>query len=85
MSAVIGILVVLGFIAVSIVSGVFGGQGGLYIGIVGILLFVMAVIGFTLSYKAVKQRDIYYRFPMIGSITNGLMLIILLIIYIMGF
>ncbi|HHT88222.1 MAG TPA: hypothetical protein GX002_04350 [Clostridiales bacterium] len=80
----IGILVVLGFITVSIVSGINKGEGGLLLGIIGILLFVFAVFGFILSYKEMKKRDIYYRFPMIGIITNGIMLILLVIIYILG-
>jgi len=80
----IGILVVLGFITVSIVSGINKGEGGLLLGIIGILLFVFAVFGFVLSYKEMKKRDIYYRFPMIGIITNGIMLILLVIIYILG-
>ena len=80
----IGILVVLGFITISIVSGINKGEGGLLLGIIGILLFVFAVFGFVLSYKEMKKRDIYYRFPMIGIITNGIMLILLVIIYILG-
>lgn len=84
MSAVIGILVVFGFIAVSIVSSIYGGEGGLIIGIIGILLFVLALVGFILSYKALKQRDIFHRFPMIGTISNGIMIIILITMYILG-
>jgi hypothetical protein len=76
--------VVLGFIAISIVSGIRKGEGGMLIGIIGIILFVIALFGFILSYRELKQRDIYYRFPMIGIITNGIMLIIFMIIYIAG-
>ena len=74
----------LGFIAISLVSGVYDGKSGLLIGIAGILLFVLALFGFVLSYKELKQRDIYYRFPMMGIITNGIMLIVLMIVYILG-
>lgn len=80
----IGLIVVLGFIALSIVSGIYGGEGGLVIGIVGILLFFLALFGFILSYKELKQRDVYYRFPMIGVFSNGVMLILLMILYIVG-
>ncbi|TAH73841.1 MAG: hypothetical protein EWM47_02225 [Anaerolineaceae bacterium] len=80
----IGIIVLLGFIALSIVSGIYDGDAGLLIGIIGIFLFVLALFGFILSYKELKQRDIYYRFPMIGISTNGIMLVILMIIYILG-
>lgn len=84
LTAIIGLIVVLGFIGLSIVSGVYGGEAGLIIGIAGIALFVLALFGFILSYRELKQRDIYYRFPMMGIIANGIMLVILVIIYIMG-
>ncbi len=83
-SAFIGILVVLGFIALSIVSGINSGEAGLLVGIIGILLYVIALFGFILSYKQLKQRDFYYIFPTIGIISNGIMLIFLMIIYILG-
>lgn len=85
LSAVIGILVTLGFLAVSIVSGVKQGKGGELFGLIGLLLFALAVFGFILSYKALKQRDIFYSFPIIGAATNGFMTILLVIIYILGY
>ncbi len=85
LSAIIGIAVTIGFLAVSIVSGILNGEGGELLGILGILLLALAVFGFILSYKALTQRDIYYRFPLIGISLNGFMTIILIIIYILGF
>lgn len=84
LSAIIGIIVILGFVAISIVSGIYGGEGGLLIGISGIFLFFLGIFGFILSYRELRKRDIFYRFPMIGIIANGLMLILLMIIYILG-
>jgi len=81
---VIGIVTALGFITTCILSGIYRGEGGLIFGLIGILLFALSILGFILSYKALKQRDIFYRFPMTGLITNGIMLIVYLVIYIMG-
>ena len=83
-SAIIGIVVILGFIIISLVSGLAGGKGGYVLGILGISLFLLAVIGFVLSYKALKKKDIFYRFPIIGAISNGIMMIVLLVIYLLG-
>ena len=83
-SAVIGILVVIGFVSISLVSSSYGGKGDIIIGVVGLLLFVVAIIGFVLSIKALRQRDIYYRFPLIGISLNSIMMIVLTIIYILG-
>lgn len=83
-SAIIGILVVIGFLVICILSGLAGGKGGLVIGIIGLLLFAASVTGFVLSYKAFKKKDIFYSFPIIGAVLNGLMIIFLLIIYLLG-
>jgi len=84
LSAVLGIITVLGFIATCMASGFKGGQGGKIFGIIGFLLFALSLIGFILSYKAFKQRDIFYRFPITGLISNGIMLVVYMIIYIIG-
>lgn len=84
LSAVIGIIAVIGFVGVSLVSGYYGGEGGIVIGIAGLLLFVVSIFGFFISIKALKQVDIYYRFPMIGITTNGVIMIVLMVIYIIG-
>jgi hypothetical protein len=84
-STAIGIVVVVGFLTISIISGLARGDGGLLLGVIGILLFCLAVFGFVLSYKAFKKKDIFYQFPIIGAILNGFMTIFLLIIYILGF
>jgi hypothetical protein len=83
-STVIGIIVVLGFFIISLLSGLAGGKGGFAIGVTGILLLILSVIGFVLAYKALRKKDIFYRFPIIGAVLNGIMLILLLVIYLLG-
>jgi hypothetical protein len=84
LSAIIGITVVLGFLTISILSGLAHGKGGFVLGIVGLLLFSLAIFGFVLSYKAFKQKDIFYRFPIIGIVLNGFMTALFFILYILG-
>lgn len=84
-STITGTVVVLGFLTISFVSGLAGGKGGMLLGFLGILLFGLAVLGFILSYKAFKKKDIFYRFPIIGAVLNGVMTILLLLLYILGF
>jgi hypothetical protein len=83
-SMIIGILSILGLLAASILSGIYHGQGGIVLGVVGIGLLALSVFGFVLSYKAFKKKDIFYRFPIIGAVLNGFMTILLFVIYILG-
>ncbi|MDF2944597.1 MAG: putative rane protein [Herbinix sp.] len=83
-SAIIGIIVVLGFLTISVLSGLAGGKGDMILGVFGILLFGLAVFGFVLSYKSFKKKDIFFRYPIIGVALNGFMTILLLVLYIVG-
>lgn len=83
-STVIGIINVIGFIILSIVSGAARGNGGFLLGVIGLLLFVLSIVGFCMSYRSFKKKDIFYRFPIIGGVVNGFMVILLLILYVIG-
>ncbi len=83
-STVIGIVNILGFISICIASGIAKGNGGLLLGIVGLLLFGLSTFGFVLSYRSLKKKDIFFHYPIIGGALNGLMAILLLILYIIG-
>jgi hypothetical protein len=83
-ATIVGGVSVLGFLTLSILSGVAGGQGGLVIGIIGILLFALSIFGFVLSYRTFQKKDIFYRFPIIGALLNGFMSILMLVLYIIG-
>ncbi len=83
-SMIIGIISILGLLAASILSGLNHGKGGIVLGFTGIGLFALSLCGFILSYKAFKKKDIFYRFPIIGAVLNGIMTIVLLIVYILG-
>jgi hypothetical protein len=84
-STCIGAAVVLGFLSISLVSGLNRGNGGIILGIMGLALFSLAVYGFVLGYKSFKKKDIFYRYPILGVALNGFMTILLLILYILGF
>lgn len=83
-ATIIGIAVIAGFLTISMISGLNKGDGSIILGLIGLLLFFVAVLGFVLAYKAFKKKNIYYRFPIIGVVLNGLMIIVLFVIYLMG-
>lgn len=83
-SAITGAIVLLGFLIISMISGLAGGKGGYILGIIGVVFFLMAVAGFIMAYQAFRKKDIFYRFPIIGIVLNGIMVILLLIIYMLG-
>lgn len=83
-SAIIGIAIIIGFIVLSVLSAMNRGQGGIILGIMGLVLFALSILGFVISYKAMKEKDIFYLYPIIGTITNGVMIVFLFILYVVG-
>jgi len=83
-ATIIAVLVIAGFLAISFISGVNHGNGGFILGIVGLILFIAAVAGFILAYRSFRKKDIFYIFPIVGIALNGLMIIVLFIIYMVG-
>lgn len=84
-STVMGGFVILGFLVLSIISSTARGNGGFFLGVFGILLFGVSIYGFYLAYKAFKKKDIFYRYPILGAVLNGIMAILFLVLYILGF
>ncbi|KSV59493.1 DUF6142 family protein [Acetivibrio ethanolgignens] len=60
------------------------GQGSLIVGVLGTLAMVFSVIGFGLAVCAFRKKEIHYRFPIMGSILNGILTLFLLSLYVMG-
>ena len=60
------------------------GEGGSLLGAIGLILLIFSSAGFILAIKAYKEKDIYYQAPILGSILNGVIFIVLFILYIMG-
>lgn len=60
------------------------GEGGSFLGGIGLIILIFSLAGFILAIKAYKEKDIYYHTPILGSIFNGTIFIVLFILYIMG-
>lgn len=60
------------------------GQGGIWIGFIGILALLVSVIGFILALCSMRKREIHYRFPIMGGTMNGVIMLVLLVLYVMG-
>lgn len=84
LSLLLGILTIAAFIVVSVLSGVHQGNGTLILGIVGIISFFLAVVGFWFGIKSFREKDIFYVAPFVGIGSNGIMIIVFFCLYIIG-
>ena len=83
-SLLLGILVVGTFLTISFISAKYKGNGPFILGVIGMLCFAVSILGFVLSIKSFKEKDIFYAAPVIGVGSNGIMIIILFYLYIVG-
>jgi hypothetical protein len=65
-------------------SSMVQGQGSIAYGYMGIFNMLLALAGFILSLQCYKKDDAYMTTPTIGSVINGIIVIIYLILYFLG-
>lgn len=79
-----GAVSVLLLTALCIISGQKGGKGGLELGVIGLIVLILGIVGLILSILALKQKEIYYSFPVVGALINGVLTVFCLGLYITG-
>lgn len=84
LSALLAALSFAMMIILFVCSGMEKGNGRIMYGYLGILNLLLSVTGFVLSLRCLKREDIYVTTPTIGSVFNGVIIIIYLILYFMG-
>ncbi len=72
------------FAVICFMSGESRGQSGIEAGVIGLLCFVISIVGFILSWLSLGMDNIRTLFPSIGVVTNGLLVLFYLIVYILG-
>lgn len=83
-SMLLGLISLITFVVISYISGKNQGNGGIELGVVGLLCAASSVFGFTLSIKSFREKDIYLTAPIIGIGVNGIMVIVFFSLYIVG-
>lgn len=73
------------FIILCIVSAVNKGAGGEYLGIIPIIFLLLNIISFIVSYQKLKAEDIKKGLVSAAACINGVMVILYLILYLIGF
>lgn len=81
-SVVIGIVMLCSFIAMFFITS--RQQGGLVVGLIGIINFICSMVGLWFGIKVLKKEDIHYRMPILGIILNGIVLIVSVSLYFVG-
>lgn len=71
-------------IVLFVCSGREKGNGGVVYGYLGIVNLLLSVVGFVLALRCYKKEDIYMTTPSVGSVLNGVIILIYLLLYFLG-
>ncbi len=83
-AAVIGGIGVISLLVLFILSSVYRGEGSILLGAAGVIVFALTITGFILGVRACTEKEIYYTAPITGMVINGILSIVLFILYITG-
>ena len=81
---VLGVLSIIILLTLCIVSGHAKGRAGMEIGALGLATMVLSIIGFVLAVRCNKEEDIYHVTPAVGSVLNGIMILLFMVLFIKG-
>lgn len=83
-SMLMGIFSVCVMITLCFVSSAYSGKAGAYIGVLGIFDVLIAIVGFVLAVRCYPKEDIYRITPALGSVLNGFMVVVGLLLFVIG-
>ncbi|HHT97344.1 MAG TPA: hypothetical protein GXZ90_05565 [Clostridiales bacterium] len=84
LSFVIGILNLIIFLIISIFLSQSISTTNLWIGIYGLIALAISIFGFYIGYKSTFEKDIFFKFPILGIAFNSLLMVFLIILYLLG-
>lgn len=72
-------------IITSILSAISKGNAGIIAGILPMFAMIISIAGLVLAYRSLRNDDVKLKHVYTGLITNGFLVIVYLVLYIIGF
>ena len=82
-SICMGIGVIVGFLLLFFVSYMLGGEAGIWIGVLGILLFLVAVAAVVVAIIGLRDSEAQAKRSVVGLLFNGIIITIVILTYIL--
>lgn len=83
-SIFMGIGTVIGMVLLLVCSYLEGGQAGIWIGVLGILLIAVALAAVIMAITGLKDPDAMHGRPIAGIIENLIIFVLLILLYLSG-
>lgn len=83
-SSIIALLSITFFMIGVMISFQYQGNGGLIIGLLGLLSLLLSALGIYLGVKSFAEDEIFYHFSWIGTIANAIIFVGMFVIILIG-
>lgn len=83
-SICIALISFLGFVGVCVYSAIMKGDAGFIVGIVPLFLMLCNIVGLMIAYSEIKNDNVRVKYVTIGTLSNGIILVVYLLMYIAG-
>lgn len=83
-SVILGGVTLCLLVTLCIISGRAKGQAGIGIGFAGICALGMSLFGFIIAVRCSREEDIYMVTPAVGSVLNGTLTLMLMVLFFIG-
>ncbi|MDO4345439.1 MAG: DUF6142 family protein [Eubacteriales bacterium] len=84
-STIMGTISLIFFLAMVYASYYMRGEAGLYAGAFGLCGAVFAAVGFVVGILSFSEKNIRYKYPKLGSVMCGVMFVVWLSMFLIGF
>lgn len=84
LSVVIGVAALAGLVTLCVMSSSVKGNSGILVGVLGLVVLAASIVGFMMAAKCYKKDEIYIITPAIGSVLNGFLILVCLLLYVIG-
>lgn len=84
-SLVMGLFIGLFLLAMIFYASISEGNSGVIIGFLGISLGLLSLVGFFVGATSLKEKEIHYGVPIGGTILNGVLVVVFLLLFLLGF
>lgn len=83
-SSILALVSCLLFLGAAICALALNGQGGMYLGALGILALGLSVYGFILGLKSFSEQNREFLYSKVGSVANGVLTVIWIALFLVG-
>ena len=83
-SLILGAIAFIILFVLCLISGAERGNAGGWIGVAGIWTMVLAIVGFVMAVRSYRLEDIYRITPTLGSVFNGIVVVAMMLLYVIG-